>query len=285
MGYLKQLGCLLVAVSLLTAGCNDTREQNSNVNSISVNPSHSDTSQNSRKVTMVISNIPFPTEILDTLNYIHATYMESLPNPVDNASLYSQSNSQAINIGVFGADLSYVISFEQFQKVGIYMKATKNLTEKAGIPLAFTQQIVERCQKNANNKDSLSHIVYESYNLIDQTLKNDQRKSMEILVLAGGWIEGAYISTQSIKMLVSASDKQGAYTILMDQKRYLDVLLNQLDLISDSPYCQSVSTSLHEIRSIFNGFTSPSSVNDEIIKTLTEKISDFRSRIVKGGNA
>ncbi len=285
MGYLKQLGCLLVVVSLLTAGCNDTREPNSNGNNISISPSHSDSTQNVRKVTMVISNIPFPTEILDTLSNVHATYMESLLNPVDNASLYSQSNSQAINIGVFGADLSYVISFEQFQKVGIYMKATKNLTEKAGIPLAFTQQIVERCQKNANNKDSLSRIVYESYNLIDQTLKNDQRKSMEILVLAGGWIEGAYISTQSTKMLVSASDKQGAYAILMDQKRYLDVLLNQLDLISDSPYCQSVSTSLHEIRSIFNGFKNPSKVNDEIIKTLTEKINDFRSRIVKGGNA
>jgi hypothetical protein len=282
MEYLKKLGYLFVAGSLLVAGCNDTRESNS---SVTLNPSQSDTTQNARKATMVISSIPFPTEILDTLNTIHATYLDSLPNPVDNASLYSQSNSQAINIGVFGADLCYVISFEQFQKVGVYMKTTKNLTEKAGIPLAFTQQIVERCQKNAHNKDSLSRIVYESYNLIDQTLKNDQRKSMEILVLAGGWIEGAYLSTQSIKMLISATDKEGAYKILMDQKHYLDLLLNQLDLISDSPYCQGVSTSLHEIRSIFNGFTNTSSVNDEIIKALTEKISDFRLRVVKGGNA
>src|ERR1700743_2276114 len=120
MGYFKKLVFLLVGCSLLLVGCNNSGSTNSTNNDLVTSQSPRDTTKQVGKIDMVISNIPFPTEILDTLNSIHAIYSDALSNPVDNVSLYSQSNSQAINIGVYGADLCYVISFEQFQKVGMY---------------------------------------------------------------------------------------------------------------------------------------------------------------------
>ncbi|MGP8214624.1 MAG: hypothetical protein ACLQQ4_03575 [Bacteroidia bacterium] len=236
-----------------------------------------------QKVAMVINNIPFPAEILDTLHFIHINYQGNLTNPVDNITHYSESNSQAVNIGIYGADLAYVITFEQFQLVGTYMKAAKTLAEDVGITVAFSEDVIGRCRKNSTNKDSLIHIVYDSYSIIDKTLKGDRRKATELMVLAGGWIEGTYLTTQSFQTLVSATDRQGAFNILMEEKKYLDELLNQLDLISDSPYCQDITTALHEIRGVFNNIND-SSVSDETIKTLSDKVRNLRIRIVHGGN-
>jgi hypothetical protein len=273
---------VLIGSILAIAGCNSAKTTDNNDNLPPV-ITHSDTALKTQKVSMVISNIPFPTNILDTFHYVHATYQSGFANPADNVSLYSDGNTQAINLGIYGADLSYVISFEQFQQVGVYMKATKYLADKTGVPMAFTENVIERCQKNANNKDSLTRIVYGSYGIIDNELKNDKRVATEVLVLTGGWIEGLYLSTQSMQTLSAATDRQGGYNIIMEQKKYLDILLNQLDVISDSPYCQSISTSLHEIRGIFNN-VKDTSINEDVIKSLKEKVENLRARITKGGN-
>jgi hypothetical protein len=273
---------ILVGFVTLIAGCNSAKTNDDTTNLPPVT-TRNDTALSTQKVSMVISNIPFPTNILDTFHYVHATYQSNFANPANNVSLYSSGNAQAINLGIYGADLCYVISFEQFQQVGVYMKATKSLADKTGVPMAFTENIIERCQKNSNNKDSLTRIVYGSYGIIDKSLRDDKRMATEVLVLTGGWIEGLYLSTESMQTLTSEIDRQGGYTIIMEQKKYLDILLNQLDIISDSPYCQSISTSLHEIRAIFNNVKS-SAINEDVIKSLKEKIESLRASITKGGN-
>jgi|GEM_PF-1299061 hypothetical protein len=268
------------------SGCNSGKSTDTTTNSDVPPPAtvpHTDTVGVSQKVSMVISSIPFPTNIFDSLHYVHGQYQNNMTNPTDNASTYSQSNAQAINLGIYGADLSYVISFEQFNQVGAYMKATKYLADKVGVPMAFTEDVIERCQKNSNNRDSLTRIVYSSYGVIDQKLKDDKRKSTEVLVLAGGWLEGLYITTESFSTISAVTDRQGAYNILMDQKRYLDLLLNQLDLISDSPYCTDISTGLHDIRSVYNNAVG-TSMSNGVIQSLAEKAANLRARIIKGGS-
>ncbi len=104
-----------------------------------------DTASASRKISVVISSIPFPSNILDTLHSVNAKFDADLTNPVGNVNQYSESNTQAINLGVYGADLAYVISFEQYQSVGAYIKGTKFLADNVGIPLAFTAQVIQRC--------------------------------------------------------------------------------------------------------------------------------------------
>ncbi len=283
MKKIKDIVIACIMGSVIVGGCNSGKTTDSADEVVQRVAARSDTASAPQKVSMVISSIPFPISILDTLHFVHAKYQSTLANPVENSSLYSQSNSQAINLGIYGADLSYVISFEQFGQVGKYMKATKYLADKTGVPMAFTEDIIARCEKNSNNKDSLTVIVYGSYSLIDRTLKSDKRKATEALVLAGGWVEALYLTTQSMEALISPTDRQGGYYIILEQSKYLDVLLNQLDLVTDSPYCQDISTGLHEIRSVYNNVTS-SNINDEVIKTLKEKVENLRARITKGGN-
>lgn len=277
--------CSLFLSTVVLVACHNDKGTDADLTkSLNANVVHKDTVMTMKKSDMVIDSIPFPTNILDTLHYIHANYQGGLTNSVDNVSLYSQSNEEAINLGIYGTDLAYVISFEQFQQVGSFMRATKTMADKSSVPMVFTQNVMERCQKNSRNRDSLAQIVYQSYNLINSTLKNDKRTTMQILVLAGGWVEGAYLTTQSLQILTSPTDKQGGFNVLMDQKQYLDRLLNQLDLIADVPYCTDLSTALHEIRGIFSNVSTKSGIDETALKNLTDKLSSLRARLVKGGN-
>jgi hypothetical protein len=242
-----------------------------------------DTASSTRKISVVISSIPFPSNILDTLHSVNAKYDADLTNPVGNINLYSESNIQAINLGVYGADLAYVISFEQFQSVGIYMKSTKFLADYIGIPLAFTEQVIQRCEKNQNNKDSLTQIEFQSYNVIDQTLKQNQRTAAEVLVLMGGWVEGAYLTTQGLITLPTGAGRQKVFGSLLQQKQYIDKLITLLNDVSSTPYCQQLIAPMQEIKAAFEPIQSAASFNDEILLAIGDKIKDLRSHIIKGG--
>jgi hypothetical protein len=278
MHYSRNLALAVVAGSafLLGACHSDVSDQKMKSNG-------SDTASSTRKISVVISNIPFPSNILDTLHSVNAKFDADLTNPVGNINLYSESNVQAINLGVYGADLAYVISFEQFQSVGIYMKTTKFLADYIGIPLAFTEQVIQRCEKNQNNKDSLTQIEFQSYNVIDQTLKQNQRTAAEVLVLMGGWLEGAYLTTQGIISVPNSSDKQKVFGSLLLQKQYIDKLITLLNDVSTTPYCQQLIAPMQEIKAAFEPIQSAASFNDEILLAISDKIKDLRSRIIKGG--
>src|SRR5581483_6983198 len=137
------LPAVVCACILLSACHNEKGNPVSGIN----NAMDNDTSAPTRKVSVIISSIPFPSAILDTLHTVNGKFQADLPNASDNVNLYSESNAQAANLGIYGADLAYVISYEQFQSVGVYMKATKYLADNIGIPLAFTQSVIERCEK------------------------------------------------------------------------------------------------------------------------------------------
>lgn len=271
---------LVASVLLALASCHSGRRNNVN------NPamdSMKDTVP-TRRVLIVISSIPFPSNILDTLNSVNAKFQADLLNPANSLNLYSESNSQASNLGLYGADLAYVISYEQYDEVGIYMKVTKYLADNIGIPLAFTQDIIQRCEKNQNNKDSLSNIVFQSYSVIDQTLKHSQRDASEILVLTGGWVEGVYLTLQGISSIAQESDKQKVYHILFEQKEFANKLLIMLNSLTSSDYCKNLVAPMQDVKTAFDAMTSVGSFTPANIKNLTDKVKAIRNVIAKGNS-
>jgi hypothetical protein len=280
MLHLKHFTLATAGVMLSLAACHSDKANNNNA----MLNTNTDTTTTTRKVSVVISSIPFPSGILDTLHSVNSKFDADLTNPVSNMNMYTESNAQAANLGVYGADLAYVISFEQFQPVGLYMKTTKFLADNIGIPLAFSQEVIERCEKNQNNKDSLKHIVFQSYNVIDQTLKQSDRSASEVLVLLGGWIEGAYLTTQSLASVSQGEDKKKVYGALFGQKPYVDKLVVLLNDVSSSPYCQQLVAPMLEIKKTFSSIMSADSFDDQTLSLISDKVKALRTIIVKGNS-
>ena len=169
------------------------------------------TDVNKGKYDMVISDIPFPFEILDNLYTKHIPFEEKAMNPTSQASKYNQYNSKALNLGVYGADLAYAVTYEQFQDIGDYIKTTKRLAEDLNIPYAFDDNMMDKYNKFKDNKDSLTRVVYDSYNQVDKALKGDERVGMAALVVAGSWLEGLYLSSQTFLDAQKTPDNTSLY--------------------------------------------------------------------------
>ncbi|NNM95108.1 MAG: hypothetical protein HKL88_06555 [Bacteroidia bacterium] len=269
---------LLAGVSIaLLVSCNSGKGNEA----VKVGTNNSDSSV--AKISALISDLPFPGGIVDTLNSIHAGFISKLTNPPDNVSLYTESNTQSINLGVFGADLAYVISFEHFQEVGPYLKNAKKLADDIGIPVEFTEEMIVRSENNKNNKDSLKKIVFDGYRVIDQTLKQNQRTAAEVLVLVGGWLEGTYLTTQSLSSVSDTMNKTKLLHVLYLQKLYSDRLLGLLNQISTSSYCSQLIPPVQEIRNAFEQ-VQPGKDEEQALATIIEKVKALRTLVIKGNS-
>jgi hypothetical protein len=148
------------------------------------------------KVQDIFHSVPSPLDMASILKKAGATYDHKLLNPVKKVNEYSTSRQQALNLGVYGADLSYASIFNQNQESILYLSCTKKLADKLGMSKAFNDEVIERMEMNIDNRDSLLSIISDTYYNIDAYLKENNRDHISAMVIAAGWVEGLYLGTQ-----------------------------------------------------------------------------------------
>jgi hypothetical protein len=234
-----------------------------------------------QRYNLLISNIPIPFEILQRLSNSYVAYKPAFMNPVNGMSRYNQSNSKSLNLGVYGADLTYVISMGEFKEFASYIRTIKKLADELGVPTAFDEKTMDRYDQNKNNKDTIENIMYHSYNEIDRSLKSEDRIGMAALVVSGGWIESLYLTTETI----GTNDNNGSYTelynLLQEQKKHLTNLINLLSDFKTEPF-QSMVADLIKIRKLYTAAADANHLSQEEVRSISEEVLRLRTKITNG---
>ncbi|MBK6626557.1 MAG: hypothetical protein IPJ87_16010 [Flavobacteriales bacterium] len=149
-----------------------------------------------RKTRNIFYNIPSPMETAALLRKAGAEYDKDILNDVKNVDRYTAASKQALNLGIYGADLSYASVNNQTQESMFYTSCAKKLADRLGVSNAFNDTTLERMEANMNDRDSLLSIISETYWNVDAYLKENERDNISALMIAGGWVEGLYIATQ-----------------------------------------------------------------------------------------
>lgn len=185
-----------------------------------------------KSVEQVVYNIPSPSEIPYLIQQTGADFNQSLINPISKAQQYTQrSDKTALNLGIYAADIGYLVSYDKTQESINYLNACKTLADNLGVVQSFDLEVLKRFEANINNKDSLTALLDKSLKNTERYLNDDRRSRLAALIVAGSFIEGLYISTE----LVNTYPKN----ILPDDKRNLiltpliQVILNQRKSVSD----------------------------------------------------
>jgi hypothetical protein len=275
---------IVIIVFIVWTACNTTTNQKKEiVTTDSIDENNDSVSASpSQKIEMVISDISFPFEIFDKLYVNHIPFSLQVMNSVGNNSKYNQYNSKALNLGIYGADLSYAVTYEEFQQMGTYLKITKQLAEELNIPYAFDQAMMDNYSKFKDNKDSLKKMVFNSYNQVDQGLKNNERIGMAALVVAGSWLEGLYVSTKTFLDVPKTEQNIGMYTVIADQKKSLGIVIKLLSEYKNDPYINNLINELTNITSDYNQITSNITMNEKQLILIQAKVKKLRMRIVEG---
>jgi hypothetical protein len=204
------------------------------------------------KVRDVFYTIPSSIEISQLLKESGAKYSETFPSDPNNVAKYTSKKGQAINLGIYAADLSYAGIYEQKEESMLYLKCANTLSTALGIPDAFGESTISRINDNMNNQDSLLSIITKDYWNTDKYLTNNDRPEISALIITGGWIEGLYIATQ---IATHSDNNPKLLNRVAEQKTSLDDLIDLVGTYPSEPTTQGVMAQLKKIQDSYTGIT------------------------------
>lgn len=229
------------------------------------------------EVIQEISEYPLPTsfEVTKLLVEAGASYILNLCNPVENVNRYISLKSKALNLGVYGADLSYAATYNQTQETMQYLDVSRELLEELEIQAGFDEEMVRSIERNIDNVDSLIIIISDSFVQTYHYLASNEQDDMAILVMAGSWVEALYITTQ-ISMI--SKDNTEIIEIIEDQNSSLEKLLEVMAPIRVIDTGADIYEALTELQEIYQ--RSGSDFSSEQLEELISKSEEIRNMII-----
>jgi hypothetical protein len=205
--------------------------------------------QSLKKVKNIFYNVPSPVEVTNIIQRMNLPYHPDLLNPSTNSDNYLTQADKALNMGVYGADLSYIRIYEQYQDAAKFLVVVKKFTRELGIPEEGERVIAKRLEKNLQNQDSLLRIITETFTDSDSYLKENRRGSTAALIIFGGWIETLYLATN---ILDPESPQDDMVKLIVEQRYSVKNLLALLEQFSDEKRVQDFLPDLKELNEKFN---------------------------------
>ncbi|MEO8733861.1 MAG: hypothetical protein ABI373_05985 [Flavobacteriales bacterium] len=143
-----------------------------------------------------IFSIPSPVQTALLIQDLGLPYNNALPFATDSASRFTSKGMKALALGIYGADLAYVTIHKDGQKALKTLKTIEQLSSDLNLSHAFNKELLDGFKNNLNNEDSLLRFSGVAFRSADQYLKMDQQGDVSAAILAGGWIEGLYLTVQ-----------------------------------------------------------------------------------------
>ena len=222
----------------------------------------------------VFNSLPDRKLVMRLIEENKIEYNADLLNDPNNVKKYTLEFSKAINLGIYGSDLSIASSFDQTQESMVFLKCVNVLAQNLGVSSAFDTRLFERIEANGNNKDSIIEIVTEAYKKVDEILKYNNRPATSAIILSGCWIEGLYVSCK----MGQAVNQTDVIKTIIEQKESLHNLVVMLEAVTLEPDAQFVLTDLKKLQEAFAVAETATKFNKEAIESITKIISDLRNR-------
>ncbi len=224
----------------------------------------------------VFTSIPGPSELSELIAQTNLDYDASLLNNPENLNKYTSDNFKAINLGLYGADMVYTNVYEQSQESMLYLKCVNSLCRSLGIAGAFDEKTADRLTNNKENKDSLLTIVSQSFNNADKFLRENQRPGTSSLMVAGGWLEGLYLSGKvaekaKTKKLIEKMSKQ------RQSLQDLITLVENAKITGDATF---VLDGLKDLKTSYDKIPDNTTMTDEMLAEINIKVFKLRAKLI-----
>lgn len=231
---------------------------------------------------LVMYDIPSPVDVARDIANSGIPYNKSLLNSTSKSGSYSTTYKKATNLGVYVADLSYAAAYEQTQDATSYLSTSTQLAENLGIGGAFNQELIKEFEKNLSNKDTMASLINQAYKNADKFLRSNDRVSVAAMVMAGGWLEGMYISLKAIEDKPKDAQNRLVYERIGGQGQPLKNLLKLLNQFKDNQELTTLSGPLAELDSVvYRNIPGPGAANINNVPKIAEKIYMLRAEMVK----
>lgn len=267
------LSVITVSSMLITScgGSGDKEETTDTDTTETMDPKLKEKIEHTQKI---VYSVPSPSEMITLLQNAGAKYNYKLLNDLKNVDSYTSTKSRGLNLGIYGADLNYANIFDNTQETMFYIQCTQKLAEALGIENAIGDKIVTRAQDNVDNKDSMINIISEMFWEMHDYLEQNDKMEITAYVIAGGWIEGLFLATQTV------DEKKPNMEIVQkvaDLKLSLDHLISLLGTYDKNENLDVIIADMNRFKTIYDKL--------ETTKSETTVKEEGETTVISGGTA
>jgi hypothetical protein len=219
--------------------------------------------------------LPSSAEVIKMLSDLDVGYQIGITNPSENAKKYLRSNTRAINMGVFGADLSYVTLYNIPQEVINFLNSIRSLANELNMAKIYDESLYEKIKQNYDNKEELVKILTSAFNDTYVYLSDNEQQALALLVVGGAWIEGMYLTCH---VTYAAYQFAGISKNLLEQKHSFEIYLDITKPYLSDPNLNDFVNKLEPIKTVYAGLTTSLTSTD--IANITKAIEGVRNDIV-----
>jgi hypothetical protein len=251
--------------------CKPVNQNNSNgfgsIDSSAINQIHN------KELKAIYYRFPSPDEMVTILNEHKPEYISGIINSDRKSGEYLISKAQALNLGVYIADLAYLAYYGKHKESVGYLNAIYTLSDKLNITSAFEEELISRIQNNITNSDSLRVLADYAMTSISNYLMANNKEETFAIISIGGFIEVMYLSLQITNEF---SENNPVLQRIADQKATLVNLIKYTSQFDDISAIESIRL-LKKIKSVYDSFTIEST-KAEVVKQSDGKL------VIKGGD-
>ena len=223
----------------------------------------------------VFNTISSRSTILELTKLSGSEYNVQYLNNPDDVNKYYLESSQALNLGVYGADLNAASIYDQTQETMLFFKCVSILAKSIGVSNSLDENMGDRMTNNQESRDSTLSRISQAFKSADVSLRKNNRAGTSSLLVAGAWIEGIYIACQTAKETKSEP-------IVKEIFAQKESLINLIELIKSSNISSESSyiiDDLIDLKAIYDlKIDDIYSLNS--LKEVDLKITEMRTKII-----
>ena len=193
--------------------------------------------------------IPTPGEVIEQFYEVNISYKPNMVHTVDDMDRYIDSKSQALNLGVYVADLAYSARFERLGECIDYLEAIKTLGIEVGVSSKVFESLIARANNNINIVDSLVYISDEAFLQLFNYLEVSKKDNILAIVTTGAYVECLYLVLQSVE---EYSENDPIIQQVSELKYPFDNLFSRSSMYDDDPNVNKVIKYLSLIKETFD---------------------------------
>ena len=253
-------------------------------------------SKRTEKLKKIFRAAPSPMETARIVQKTGAQFSEDNLHSAMAASNYVTSDKQAINLGIYGADLSYATIFEENAVSIAYLDVVQSLANELGIGDVIDNDVIARAEANRTRQDSLVAIVSESFFEMNQKLKANGQEDLSGMLVASGWLESIYLATRYTEQANDDLKKR-----IAEQKLVMEDVMMLVKSYTQSAELSGLIAAMQPVVDAFDAVTKeagasditksegaiiigggPSfSMSDEALASIANAVADVRNQLVK----
>jgi hypothetical protein len=220
--------------------------------------------------------LPSSADVIKMLTQLEVGYIIGISNPVENSKKYFSSTTRAINLGVYGADLSYATLYNIQQEVINYLNSIRSLSNELNMSKIYNEELYEKIKQNFDNRDELVKILTSAFNDTYSYLSENDQQPLALLVVGGAWVEGMYLTTHVSE---AAYQVAGISKVLLEQKKSFELFLDITKPYTTDPSVGDFIKLLDPVKKVYEGLGT--SLTEQNIKDITKVIEGVRTQIVQ----